>query len=598
MSAQFIYELPFGAQPLSQTQTRFGIWAPAMEQISLAIVEGDTTSQVFPMGRGSDGFFSCVAPGGAGTAYFYRLPNGTNVPDPASRLQRDDVHGPSVVVNPSAYQWRHGQWTGRPWQEMVIYEIHPGCWGGFKGIEAQLSYLAELGITAIELMPIADFSGRRNWGYDGVLPFAPDRQYGSPQALKELIDAAHDHGICVYLDVVYNHFGPDGNYLHLYAPDFFNADATSPWGAQIDFSRRQVRNFFTHNALYWLLEYRFDGLRFDAVHAISEKDWLDEMAERVRLTTEANRRVHLVLENERNRSAHLENDFDAQWNDDAHNVLHLLLTNEYEGYYANFIDQPTQKLARALESGFVYQGEPSPMHNNTPRGSPSGHLAPCQFVLFLQNHDQVGNRAFGERLTPLCNPLALRAAATLQLLSPQIPLMFMDEERGSTNPFLFFTDFQGELAAAVRDGRRREFRAFSAFNEPEAQATIPDPNAEETFRRSSSFERRDSPEQRAFYDFYRRMLSLRQEIIVPHLHAASNLDARVIGEKAVSARWQLRAGKVLRIIVNLSERDEMAEPVEAELVAESRDGAGKAARQGTILNYSTSVFLEPFEHSQ
>src|SRR5690606_26483153 len=257
-----------------------------------------------------------------------------------------------------------------------------GCWGGFAGIEKRLDYLAELGIGAIELMPIADFAGARNWGYDGVLPFAPDRSYGSPEQLKQLIDAAHERNLCVYLDVVYNHFGPEGNYLHSYAEDFFDHSQSSPWGVQIDFHQPAVREFFTHNALYWLEEYRFDGLRFDAVHAISDPDWLDEMAARIRKAW-PDRHIHLMLENERNRASHLERDFTAQWNDDGHNVLHVLLTGEHEGYYRNYVDDPTAKLARMLQEGFVYQGEPSPVHDNRPRGEPSGHLSPSQFILFL-----------------------------------------------------------------------------------------------------------------------------------------------------------------------------------------------------------------------
>lgn len=598
MSERFTHHLPFGAQLRDEGQTRFRVWAPGVEQLDLEIMNGGAVKQRFSMQKEADGYFSCVAPVAAGSAYLYRLSDGMRVPDPASRLQWEDVHGPSVVVDPREYQWQHAEWQGRPWPEMVIYEIHPGCWGGFKGIENRLDYLAGLGVTAIELMPIADFPGQRNWGYDGVLPFAPDRSYGSTNDLKHLIDSAHGRGLCVYLDVVYNHFGPDGNYLHTYAPQFFNQDESSPWGAAIDFSRREVRYFFSQNALYWLAEYRFDGLRFDAVHAISEKDWLDEMAAFVRSNIEQDRHVHLMLENERNRSSHLEKNFDAQWNDDGHNVLHVLLTGEKEGYYANYQEQPIDKLARMLESGFVYQGEPSPVHGNKPRGTPSGHLAPYQFVLFLQNHDQVGNRAYGERLTTLCDPIALRAAVTLQLLSPQIPLLFMDEERGSTAPFLFFTDFHGELAAAVRDGRRHEFRAFSAFSDPHVQATIPDPNAEETFQRSASFAAQDSLEQNAYHDFYQRLLTLRHQEIVPYLQFAASLGARVVGRSTVTARWQLQSNRVLSMATNLSTQDESAEPVSGTLLFESRQGAGKAAQTGEFWHWSTSIFMEEDAHSR
>lgn len=587
------YDLPFGAQLLDAGRTRFRLWAPAQRTVTLEVLDGDDLVHSQAMEAEDDGFHSCIAPVGAGAAYFYRLDDGLRLPDPASRLQRADVHDPSIVVDPGDYSWQTSQWQGRPWTEMVIYEVHPGCWGGFRGITEKLPYLAELGITAVELMPIADFPGRHNWGYDGALPFAPDRSYGSPEDLKRLIDTAHGLGLCVHLDVVYNHFGPEGNYLHTYAPDFFDESKSSPWGAQIDFSRRQVRDFFTENALYWLLEYRFDGLRFDAVHAISEPDWLDEMAARVRREIEPGRHVHLVLENERNRAEHLRKDFDAQWNDDGHNVLHVLLTGETEGYYRNYVDQPLQKLARMLESGFVYQGEASPVHHNRPRGTPSGDLPPHRFVLFLQNHDQVGNRACGERLTTLCHPLALRAAVTLQLLCPQVPLLFMDEERCSTVPFLYFTNFHGELAAAVRDGRRREFSAFSAFADPRAQARIPDPNEESTFNRSAAFQASGDPRQTACYDLYRQLLSLRRQFIVPHLDSTSSISATVQGQHGLIAGWQLGTAQQLWMAINLSEQDQPAGPPPGELLFESRAAAGESVRRACIPYYSTTVFIEP-----
>lgn len=591
MSERFGYRLPFGAELIDERETHFRIWAPGVEQLSIDVMNGDQISENFPMQREDHGYFSATAPVAAGTAYYYRLPDGLQVPDPASRLQRDDVHGPSVVVNPHSYRWRHSRWRGRPWAEMVIYEIHPGCWGGFSGIEQRLDYLKDLGVTAIELMPIADFPGERNWGYDGVMPFAPDRSYGTPEELKQLIDAAHEADICVYLDVVYNHFGPEGNYLHTYAPLFFNPERHSPWGAAIDFEQIPVREFFTNNALYWLCEYRFDGLRFDAVHAISEKDWLDEMAARVRDET-GDRHVHLMLENERNRATHLEQDFDAQWNDDGHNVLHVLLTGEHEGYYSNYVNEPTRKLERMLESGFIYQGEPSPLHGNRPRGEPSGHLSPTQFVLFLQNHDQVGNRACGERLTSLCDPEALRAAITLQLLSPQIPLLFMDEEWGSTTPFLYFTDFHGELAAAVRDGRRKEFKAFSAFADPEAQQRIPDPNDEETFLSSASFKAEDTAQQRAHHDFYQRLLRLRHQALVPYLAEARSLGAAVLGDKAVTARWELPGQGVLSLFVNLAADTVAVTATDGDLLFESREGTAEALQSGSLPGYCSIALIE------
>ena len=452
-TAQHAYTLPFGAELIDNQRTRFRLWAPSAKSVAIEIDGAPPT----PMHAVANGFYEIEIDCGAGTRYRYRIDNELAVPDPASRLQHDDVHDASVVIDPKAFTWHCTEWHGRPWHEMVIYELHAGCCGGFSGIEAQLNELVELGITAVELMPIADFPGRRNWGYDGVLPFAPDTSYGTPEQLKQLIDTAHRLGVCVYLDVVYNHFGPDGNFLHRYAAPFFDGNKQSPWGAAIDFLQPQVRRFFIENALYWLQEYRFDGLRFDAVHAIGDPAWLDEMASEIRERIQPGREVHLILENEHNRAEHLRGhatitgvrsvfesehdapvtgDFDAQWNDDGHNALHVLLTGEHDSYYENYRKQPAQKLARCLAEGFAYQGDFAPVQQRA-RGTPSAHLPPTAFVLFLQNHDQIGNRALGERLTVLTSEARLRAATTLLLLSPQIPLLFMGEQWGARSPFFF-----------------------------------------------------------------------------------------------------------------------------------------------------------------
>ena len=344
------WRLPFGANLVGPKQTRFRIWAPGQNKVSVAI-EG---REPLGMTACTGGWFEIVANCGPGTVYHYLLPDGTAVPDPASRAQRNDVHGPSVVVDPASYVWRNEHWRGRPWEEAVIYELHVGILGGFAGVARELPRLAALGITAVELMPVAEFPGARNWGYDGVLPFAPESTYGKPDELKSLVDAAHDHGLMIFLDVVYNHFGPDGNYMSAYAPDMFRNDVTTPWGPAIDFRQQEVRQFFTENALYWLIEYRFDGLRLDAVHAITEPDWLNEMAAVVRQRIH-DRNVHLVLENDDNRAGYLAGDFDAQWNDDGHHVLHRLLTGERQGYYEDYGDVPATQLARCLKEGFVYR---------------------------------------------------------------------------------------------------------------------------------------------------------------------------------------------------------------------------------------------------
>ncbi|RDU95102.1 malto-oligosyltrehalose trehalohydrolase [Trinickia dinghuensis] len=570
-----------GAPAGEAPRTRFRLWAPSRAAVRVEFEYAGKASiaQMTPAG---DGWFEAQADCGAGTRYRYRLDGDLAVPDPASRFQPDDVHGPSEVVDPLSYRWRHPGWLGRPWEEMVVYELHVGALGGYANVARRLPHIARLGATAIELMPVNDFSGRRNWGYDGVLPFAPDSAYGRPEELKALIDRAHELGLAVLLDVVYNHFGPDGNYLHEYAQAFFRDDVKTPWGPAIDFGRTEVREFFIQNALYWLGEYGFDGLRIDAVHAIGNDGWLRELSDRVHASIEPQRHVHLVLENERNTASLLQTHFDAQWNDDAHNTLHVLLTGEHEGYYRAYAERPIAKLARVLAEGFVYQGEPSPIHDDAPRGEPSAQLPPTAFVMFLQNHDQIGNRAFGERLRTLCAPQALLAATALLLLSPQIPLLFMEEEFGSTQPFLYFTDYSGDLARAVREGRRREFAKFSAFTEPERRARIPDPNAVQTFALSSppteeepngnadsngsgggsnsngSAQPAAHGEREAWLHFYRSALAVRAKLIAPRLRGARTLDVTLLrtavghDANALVARWRLADGEALSIALNLT----------------------------------------------
>ncbi|WLH71265.1 malto-oligosyltrehalose trehalohydrolase [Pseudomonas fluorescens] len=532
---------PHGAIMLDAQHTRFALWAPDAFYVSVELEDGKSIAML-PQ---ADGWFEVEVKCPAGTHYRYNIDGETDVPDPASRAQTDDVHGWSVVVDPLAYQWRHPNWQGRPWHEAVIYELHVGVLGGYAAVEQQLPRLAELGVTAIELMPLAQFPGERNWGYDGVLPYAPHSSYGSPEQLKALIDSAHEHGLAVILDVVYNHFGPDGNYLGQYAKGFFQEAVHTPWGAGIDFDRREVRDFFLDNALMWLLEYRFDGLRLDAVHAIDNPGFLKQLAHRVRQQVDSGRHVWLVLENELNQASLLKHDFNAQWNDDFHNVLHVLLTGETDAYYSDFAANPTDKLARCLGEGFIYQGHTT--RHGHERGEPSGDLPPSAFVAFLQNHDQIGNRALGERLHQLCSPQALKAATTLLLMSPMIPLMFMGDETNASEPFLFFTDHHGELAQAVREGRRNEFADFAAFADPQRRERIPDPNALPTFRQSAP-----TFTENAHAQLYRQLLSLRHQHIVPHLPGSVPLGAQVLAEGAVTARWRLGNGSVLQIDLNLS----------------------------------------------
>jgi maltooligosyltrehalose trehalohydrolase len=559
----------FGARRQKDGTVMFRLWAPAQETVSVAIEAGG----LLPMRRSSDGWFEAIAPVPDGTRYRYRLADGLMVPDPASTAQAPDVHDASVVET-STYQWRHPDWRGRPWTEVVLYEVHPGAAGGFRGIRDDLPRLKELGITAVELMPVNDFPGERNWGYDGVLPYAPDCSYGSRDDLKELVDTAHGLGLMMFLDVVYNHFGPDGNYLHAYAPQFFRDDLNTPWGPAIDFRRKEVRDYFISNVMMWLTEFRFDGLRFDAVHAIQEQDWVREMAAVVRGTLDPQRHAHLVLEHH-NAASHLRAGVDAQWNDDGHNVLHVLLTDEAGGYYADYADDPAAKLALVLSEGWVYQGERS-KYLGAARGEPSADLPPYAHVLFLQNHDQIGNRAFGERLTSLASKQALEAAIVLQILCPQIPLLFMGEETASRTPFLFFTDHHHDLADAVREGRRQEFAGFAEFADPEQRERIPDPNAPETF--AASVPRPESTER---FALYQRLIALRLTEIIPRLAGTISLGAKAIGPKAVSACWRMGDGSRLTIITNLG-----AEAVSVETPA------GRLLYATGQIGPMTAVYLE------
>ncbi|MDR3538169.1 MAG: malto-oligosyltrehalose trehalohydrolase [Acetobacteraceae bacterium] len=522
---------------------QFSLWAPRPESVSVAFPD----RPALPMTRATDGWFTVTSACDAGTAYAFRLDDGKDVPDPASRRQKDGIHGWSVVVDATRYAWRDTGWSGRPWREAVIYELHAGILGGFKALIGRLPDLAALGVTAIEVMPVNAFPGERNWGYDGVLPYAPDAAYGTPDDFRGLVDAAHALGMMVFLDVVYNHFGPDGNYLSLYAPDFFRSDVKTPWGAAIDFRRPEVRSFFTDNVLMWLTDYHLDGLRFDAVHAITESDWIDEMAAAVRRSFPPDRHIHLILENH-NEASHLERNVDAQWNDDLHNVLHVILTGENAGYYADYSERTGETLLRCLTEGWSYQGEFS-RFLDSPRGTPSVHLPPSAHVMFLQNHDQTGNRAFGERLTVLTPPAALDAVVALQLLCPQIPLLFMGEEIASRTPFLFFTDHSDELAEAVREGRRAEFAGFAEFASPEGREQIPDPNALATFL--ASMPRPGGAEADARLALYKKLISIRRCEIVPRLDATRTLGGAALGPKAVAARWQLGDGSRLSVACNL-----------------------------------------------
>ncbi len=555
------HEMPFGAELRVDGAVRFRLWAPSRETVHVEL-DGDGGSHA--MRAAEDGWHELVtAAARAGTRYRFIMPDGMRVPDPASRQQAEDVHGASLVVDPAAYNWRDTGWTGRPWEEAVVYEMHIGTFtpeGTFRAAIGRLNHLVDLGVTAIEIMPVGAFPGRRNWGYDGVLPYAPANAYGHPDDLKALVDAAHAAGLMALLDVVYNHFGPEGAYIHVIAPQAFTERHHTPWGAAIDTRVGAVRAFFIHNALYWIEEFHFDGLRLDAVHTILDdgpRHLLDELAEGVqRLGLQ--RPVHLVLENEDNRASLLVRDggrprlYTAQWNDDVHHALHVAATGESDGYYHDYCGD-TDRLGRALAEGFSFQGEPM-SYRAAPRGEPSGALPPSAFVCFIQNHDQVGNRAFGERLSAIAPAAAVRAAAATYLLLPQVPMLFMGEEWAAAQPFLFFCDFGADLADAVRAGRRAEFAGFPQFRDPAMRERIPDPMAEATFL-ACKLDWDDIADDRhaAWLAWYAHMLAIRRAEIVPLLRSIDRGGQyEAIGDAAVSVRWSTADGRGLALDANLS----------------------------------------------
>jgi maltooligosyltrehalose trehalohydrolase len=610
LQRHFHHPSPFGAELLPGGAVRFRFWAPAEAAVSVIIETGGPAAEL-AMAPDGTGWFELVTDrAGAGTLYRYRLGDGLLVPDPASRYQPEDVHGPSQVIDPHAYCWRNCGWAGRPWEETVLYEAHLGTFspaGGFDGMRRRLDHLVQLGVTALELMPIADFDGRRNWGYDGVLLFAPDSAYGAPDDLKRLIDEAHGRGLMMFLDVVYNHFGPSGNYLGRYAPGFFTERHRTPWGPALDYvepAGRRLRDLVVHNALYWLVEYRFDGLRLDAVHAIHDDgrpDILEEIAAAVRTQVDADRHIHLVLENDDNAARYLMRDgtgrprhYAAQWNDDFHHAAHVVATGEQRGYYGDYAEAPVRALARALAEGFVYQGEASRYRGGARRGEPSASLPPTAFVNFLQNHDQVGNRAFGERLSELADERALRALTVILALSPQIPLLFMGEEWASARPFLFFCDFAGDLGRAVREGRKREFTHDVTAS---GVGELPDPLAPDTFAASTlDWAERDGERGRRHLELVRHLLDVRRRVIVPLLTGiGGGATFEVHAERAMLIRWRLGDGSRLSLAANLSSRQigALGWHLDGALLHSEPEGQPIGGRIDSLVPWSACFALAP-----
>lgn len=508
-----------GAHYLGEGQCRFTVWSPFAESLAIRLVT--PREQLVPMSRDEKGYWqTTIEDVFPGATYFCRLKGGTDRPDPASQFQPEGVHRVSQVVNHRDFQWTDGSWPGLGLEELIIYELHTGTFtpeGTFTAIIARLDGLKDLGINAIELMPISQFPGERNWGYDGVHPFAVQNSYGTPDDLKRLIDACHQRGIAVLLDVVYNHLGPEGNYLSEFAP-YFTDKYRTPWGSALNFDGEysdEVRNFFLQSALLWLREYHFDGFRLDAIQDIFDQGaypFLQELADTVHdFSEQHHRQIHLIAETNLNdprviRPKELGGiGIDAQWNDDFHHSLRVLLTGERAGYYADY--GQTAHLATALSEGFVYSGQYS-VHAKSRVGASAADRPSHQFVVFTQNHDQVGNRMMGERLSQLVSFEALKLAAGAMLLAPNVPMLFMGEEYGESSPFLYFVSHgDADLIAAVREGRKKEFAAFAWQGEP------PDPQSMETFQQSKlRWELRNDGRHNTLLEFYRELIRLRRAV--------------------------------------------------------------------------------------
>ncbi len=489
MGAEAKEILSEGAELLPEG-VRYRTWCKhSRAAVSIVDAEG-TVLRHLPLTSEGGGYFSALDPqGAAGDLYRFHFGDSQGWPDPASRWQPQGVHGPSMVIDPHAFPWTDQKFKAPPYSELVIYELHLGTFtpeGTFRSAIAKLDHLVTLGVNALELMPIADFPGDRNWGYDGVALYAPARAYGHPDDLRALVDAAHARGLAVMLDVVYNHMGPDGNYLGVYHDRYFNEKEHTPWGAALNYGQSAVRDFFAENASYWLREFHIDGLRLDATHAIidhSERHILAEISQRVHTLG-----GFLVAEDERNEPSLLHPvksggcAFDGVWSDDFHHVVRVMLTGERQGYYENFTGTP-EELAETLEHGWLFRGHRKTVEGEL-RGGPTDDVPPERFVSCISNHDQIGNRAFGDRLGQTIEPAAYRAASALICLVPFTPMLFMGQEWNASTPFQFFTEHNDELGRLITQGRRKEFRHFAEFADPELRETIPDPQAPSTFENS------------------------------------------------------------------------------------------------------------------
>ena len=536
-----------GATYLGNGRCHFLVWAPLADQVEVHLIS--PRERMLPLKKLAKGYFGDALEGiEPGSLYLYRLDRHKERPDPASQFQPQGVHGPSQVIDPH-FLWSDNAWAGLPLRDYVIYELHVGTYtpeGTLTAIIPHLDTLKDLGITALEIMPVAQFPGGRNWGYDGTYPFAVQNTYGGPNALKELVNACHTRGLAVILDVVYNHLGPEGNYLADYGP-YFTQRYRTPWGPAVNLDgpeSDEVRRYFIDNARQWISAYHLDALRLDALHAIVDLTpipFLAELAEALHYEGELlNRRVYLMAESDLNdvrllRAKELGGfGLDAHWNDDFHHALHTLITGEQTGYYLDF-GRLTQ-LAKGWQEGFIYTGEYAPYRRRR-HGSSSRDIALHRFVVFAQNHDQVGNRLMGDRLSQQVSFEALKLAAGVVLLSPGLPLLFMGEEFGETAPFFYFVSHSDlDLIEAVRQGRKEEFAAFHWLGEP------PDPQAEETFVRSRiNHHLRQNGKHRILWEFHRALLQLRRELTL--LADLGRKDREVVAFEKEQVLWVRMVGE-------------------------------------------------------
>ena len=544
--------------------TQFRIWAPRARTIEVVVERPAMEPLVAPLARSPDGTSSVVVPGvGAGDRYRYRLDDNGPFPDPVSRYQPEGVHGASEIVDPSRFTWSDQGWQGLTPEDLVIYELHVGTFspeGTFDGLTSRLQALCDLGVTAIELMPLADFAGGRSWGYDGVDLFAPARCYGTPDDLRRLVDEAHQRGIGVILDVVYNHFGPVGNYALEFSKQYLSS-RESAWAACVnldDVGSEHVQEFFIENALHWLHEYHIDGLRLDATHTLRDETpphFLEVLAERIH-DSAPGRWVPLIAEDYRNLNFMIRPreeggwGLDGVWADDFHHQMRRLLAGDDEGYYRDY-SGTTADLAATINQGWFFTGQHS-LYLNEMRGTDPAGIPPRRFVLCLQNHDQVGNRAFGDRLHHAIDSASYRAASGLLLTLPQTPLLFMGQEWAANSPFQYFTDHDEELGKLVTEGRRKEFRHFKAFTDPGARERIPDPQVATTFEASKlDWSERDRAPHASILQLYRSFLALRRSEPALRSNRVGDYVAVALDEGTLLLRRDGPGGERLAIVVRL-----------------------------------------------